>query len=515
MRGSAGKMAVLPRGATGFAMYTLFMFAAILAMLSAEIEIRPGGKGALAALGLLAAWRYSWGLLHLARSVIYRSIVFPKLRAQAEAREEELMPSRTYFLITSFRIAPETTVKVFSAAIDEAIECATEAVIVASLVELGDELLAKELFRLKNPPDRVRLLIVRIHGTGKRDGLAAGFRAISRDLPPVDAVVSVVDGDSILERNLMRKCAPFFKLIPGLGALTTDEICAVEGTAIMREWHDLRFAQRQIYMSSIALSGKVLTLTGRMSMFRADIVTDPDFIAKVQGDHIEHWRLGRLKFLTGDDKSSWFWVLSHYYDMLYVPDARVMTIEHPPSDNFFRASTQLMFRWFGNMLRTNGRALELPPEKVGMFTWWCILDQRLTIWTSLTGPVFAVMMALQYSLAFIPLYILWVGFTRWVMALVLLAARPALSWRYPFLIYYNQIWGACIKTYAFFRLDRQSWTRQKTRLDRGLTEAQERWTAGASTLMHGTAMLFFISVIGMLTGFFPMPDELFFEWSGH
>src|SRR3546814_17241852 len=74
----------------------------------------------------------------------------------------------------------------------------------------------------------------------------------------------------------------------------------------MSEWHKLRFAQRHLNMCSMALTRRVLTLTGRMSLFRVGIVTDPRFIDDVQNDALDHWRLGRFKFLTGDDKSSWF-----------------------------------------------------------------------------------------------------------------------------------------------------------------------------------------------------------------
>ena len=200
------------------------------------------------------------------------------------------------------------------------------------------------------------------------DGLAQGFRAISRDAPPGDAVVAVIDGDTLLTDGLIRKTVPFFKMLPRMGALTTDEECHVQGSPIMREWHDLRFAQRQILMSSMGLSRRVLTLTGRMSLFRAAIVTQPDFIRLMEDDHLDHWRFGRLKFLTGDDKSSWYWLLKNGWEMLYVPDVAIQTWEHPPARHFLPASTQLMRRWFGNMLRTNERALDVPPHVTGFFT---------------------------------------------------------------------------------------------------------------------------------------------------
>jgi len=496
----------LPKGTLGFVIYTVLLAGSCF--LLPPVALQPGSGQFIFVVGTLAIWRYSWGILHFIRHFLYRYSVFPKLRKTADANADALMPSSIYLLVTSFRIQADTTSKVFCAAIEEAIACGVPATIVASLVEKGDEFLVKELFRRYNPPKHVRLMIVRIPGTGKRDGLAQGFRAISRDFPAPDAVVAVIDGDSILGEGLIRKCATFFKLRPDLGALTTDEECEVQGTRIMREWHHLRFAQRQILMSSLALSRRVMTLTGRMSMFRADIVTHPEFISHVENDYLEHWRLGRFKFLTGDDKSSLYWVMKEGYETLYIPDVVIMTVEHPPAGNFVEASSQLMFRWFGNMLRTNARILKLGPTRMPFFVWWCFVDQRISMWTALTGPVFAILLAAKYTAAFIPIYLVWIGFTRWVMALMMFAARPVLSWYYPFLIYYNQIWGSAIKTYVFFRLDRQSWTRQKTKLNRGLSAGAERWVALSSVLAHGTAVICFVCLVGLMAGVFELPDLL-------
>jgi glycosyltransferase Alg8 len=491
------------QGLTGFALYTLALGLAVY-MLPAE-KLDPASASFLIALGSLAVWRYSWGLVHFARAGIFRKLVFPQLRRQADKQGNSLMPSHVYLLVTSYRIQTETTIAVFKSVIEEAIACGIPTTIVASIVELGDELLIKDLFKMANPPEQVKLQLVRIPGTGKRAGLAQGFRAISRDMPDSDALVAVIDGDCILQPGTVRKCAPFFKMMPNLGALTTDEDCEVEGSRIMSEWHSLRFAQRHVLMSSMSLSKKVLTLTGRMSMFRADIITDADFIAHVEDDSISHWRLGHFRFLTGDDKSSWFWVLRAGYEMLYVPDVIVRTVEHPPSDNFFIATTILMRRWFGNMLRINGSALRLGPARTGLFTWWCILDQRISMWTSLTGPTFALFLTVKHSIVFLPAYLVWIGLTRWVMTVMLLTARPVLSWYYPFLIYYNQLWGSCIKTYVLFRLDRQSWTRQKTKLNRNMGAARQVFMNGTSVAMHGIAVMAFVTIIGLLAGLLKIP----------
>src|SRR5262245_9746299 len=253
--------------------------------------------------GLIGTWRYGWGVLHFVRSIIYRRRAFPRLRAEAEASAAGTKAPRAFLLVTSFRIDASTTARVYRAAVEAAKQAPGPAVIVASIVEMADQRLIKAIFdRMVHEGEPVELCFVRIAGTGKRDALAYGFRAIARRNPDPHDLVAVIDGDSIVPPDLIAKCAPFFLLSESVGALTTDEQCEVEGRHIFKEWWSLRFAQRHILMSSMGLSRRVLTLTGRMSMFRASIICDPSFIAQVEVDYIDHWRIGRFKFLTGDDK---------------------------------------------------------------------------------------------------------------------------------------------------------------------------------------------------------------------
>ncbi|NCC20841.1 MAG: glycosyltransferase family 2 protein [Alphaproteobacteria bacterium] len=496
---------LLPRGWIGFSIYTLFVIAAFTAL--PDVALQPGAEEFILVIGVLAIWRYGWAGINFIRSWWYRKAVFVRWRAEADENVDALMPSQIYLLITGFRIDAETMSRTVRAAIGEAVDSGVETTIVASIVELGDEFLFETLFEACDPPDRVKLRIVRIPGTGKRDGLAQGFRAISRDMPSPDAVVAVIDGDSVLMPGTLRKCVPFFKLRPDCGALTTDEICEVRGSALMKHWHNLRFAQRQILMGSIALSKRVMTLTGRMSMFRAEIVTNPDFINHMTSDSLSHWRLGEFKFLTGDDKSSLYWIMKEGWEQIYVPDALVLTLEDPPAHNFVGASSQLMFRWFGNMLRTNGRILKLGPWQMPFFVWWAFLDQRISMWTTLTGPVFALMFSVAYSPVWAVYYLVWVSFIRWVQTLMILSARDEISWTYPFLLYYGQIYGSLLKTWVLFRLDVQSWTRQKTKLRRDLTRGEYLWNRWTSHAVHATALLVFVALIGILSGTLDLPDS--------
>ncbi|MEZ5667945.1 MAG: glycosyltransferase [Alphaproteobacteria bacterium] len=494
----------------GHALYVLGLTALVLQL--PPVVLDPASTQFVLLLGGVGLWRYSWGALHFVRSLIYRLMVFPRWRRAADAIAATRLPPHIYLLVTSFRIDSETTRRVYRSVIEEAVRYGAPATVVASVVEMADQRLMKALFNSLRPPAHVRLICVRVAGTGKRDGLASAFRAISMHRPPPGAIAAVIDGDSMLTPGLLAKCVPFFALRPKLGALTTDEICEVEGRPVFRNWYSMRFAQRHIGMSSVGLSRRVLTLTGRMSMFRADLLTDPTFIAAVEMDWIDHWRLGRFRFLTGDDKSSWFWMLKRGYEMLYIPDALVVTIETPPDPSFHRAAVVLMRRWFGNMLRTNARAIMLGPKPMGLFTWWCVVDQRLSMWTTLIGPVGVVLATFLVTPFALIYYIAWIGFTRYVLTLSLLSARKSVSAAYPFLLYYNQIVGSVVKTVILFRLDRQRWTRQKTTADRNIGRVRARWMALSSAYMHGLSLVLLIVVVTFLLNILTLPDVGFWQY---
>jgi mannuronan synthase len=274
---------------------------------------------------------------------------------------------------------------------------------------------------------------------------------------------------------------------------------------VFREWYSLRFAQRDVMMGSMGLSERVLTLTGRMSMFRANLATSDDFIRQVQVDYIDHWRLGRFRFLTGDDKSSWFWLLKNGYKMIYLPDVTVVTIEQPPDRSFFKSAAMLMVRWFGNMLRTNGRAIALGPRRIGWYTWWAIVDQRVSMWTCLFGLVIALIGTLFVNPAILLGYVIWVLISRYVMCLFLLSARDRIAVTYPFFLYFNQVFGAVIKTYVFFHLDRQKWTRQKTEGRRALSNWQVQRNRLTSHMMHSFSLVLFATSIAVFLGVLPSP----------
>lgn len=448
------------------------------------------------ALGTIGLWRYSLGLVHFVRAMLFLHRRFPRLRQQAGALVAEGLPQpKIYLMVTSFRIETSTSAAVYRSVIEEAMRWKGQVMIVASIVELADEKMISLLWERYSPPAHVQLTIVRIPGTGKRDALAQGFRAISRDLVPEDALVAVIDGDTILDPGSIEKTAPYFRLMPTVGALTTNEFCEVDGSYWMREWHRMRFAQRHLNMCSMALSRRVLTLTGRMSMFRASIVTNPEFIKDVERDELDHWRLGRFRFLTGDDKSSWYSLVRQGWDTWYVPDATITTVEHPPDKSFFRASRKLMFRWYGNSLRQNSRASKLGVRRLGLFTYYVMMDQRISMWTSLLGISLALIGALLYGPTLLIAYALWIGASRLVLTAMLATSGHAIGPSYPILLYYNQILGSLMKIHVLFHLDQQTWTRQNTRLNRNLDVRQARFNRWSSPALEFSSACIFAAVI--------------------
>jgi glycosyltransferase Alg8 len=472
-----------------------FLSVAVLLASTVPTDLLGQAQEAVLVLGFLGAWRYSWAGINVTRAVIFRFFRYPRRKAQAQTRyDAQSVDAHAFFLVTSYMIESSVTVPVYRSIFLAAANATNGATIVSSVVDGSDARLIQQIFdSMPIDMSRVNLIVDRIPGTGKRDALAKSLNLIARQCPTRHDIVLFVDGDSCVPEDVVAQTAPFFTN-PAIGALTTDEEVEIEQPGLFRDWFELRFDQRQLMMCSMGLSNRVLTLTGRMSVFRADLATNPDFINSVQHDFIDHWRLGRVNFLTGDDKSTWFWLMKNGYQMAYLPDVASSSMETQPKPGFFASATVLMVRWFGNMLRTNGRALELPASQIGYFTWWSILDQRMSMWTTLAGPICMIIAAIFYDPMVIPVYIAWVMFTRYVFCTgICLFRGRSFPIIYPFLLYFGQLFGAAVKTYVLFRLDRQKWTRQTT-----ATGVPVRQSLGQRVGAAGSAYLHLLT-LGWLT----------------
>ena len=464
----------------------------------------PASVVFILAIGLIGIWRYGWWSIHLARAVIYRNHVYPRLRRDADRRAEH--PDHIFVLVTSFRIRPEVTYRVYESILRNAASYGIPTTVIASLSDRSDVDVLDHVIGDLELPRHVTVRYMFQRGDGKRSAMAEVLRAVSRSMPSERSLVVFMDGDIRLPDGTFRRSMPFF-CDRRVGAVTTHNRGIVDGDAITREWYDLRFAQRHLLMSSMALSRRLLVLTGRYSIIRADLATDPSFIDQLENDTVDHWRFGRFKFLSGDDKSTWFWLLQRGWHMLYLPDVEVHGFEElPDRKRFFASSVDLMRRWYGNMLRINGRAISVGPRPMGLFTWWSLIDQRLSMWTGLIGPSVAILMTVFVRPSFLLAYLLWIMGTRLVASTILGLQHGRFSFVWPSLLYYSQITGALVKTYVNFRYNRQRWTRQGISSGTPDGSLWSRWQCQVSRALHGACVTAFLFVVALMLGVMPTPD---------
>jgi glycosyltransferase Alg8 len=456
-------------------------------------------------LGVLGLWRYGWWLTHFVRSQVYARWVFPPLRKQAEALwESGWRPRRVLYMITTFREVQDTTEKLLESIIGECRSTGIPArVFVGTIDDLDERIMENYLRRQVAPLDLV-VTFVRQNLPGKRVAIGLVLRAMSRYGATDDDLVVFMDGDTYLEPGLLRRCLPLFAVCPGMDALTTDERSVIVGPRWMQWWVDMRLAQRHLAMQSIALGKKLLTLTGRCSVIRAREVVQERFIRLVEADYLDHWLWGRFRFLSGDDKSTAYALLSKPAgtELRYVPDAVATTIEYVEGGGFTRVRQNLL-RWSGNLLRNGWRCLALGPDHLGFFTWWCFVDQRIAMWTTLIGPVMAMNLIALQGLPMLFAAVVFILVTRFLLSLFLYYYAGRIYVSFPWLLYLNQITNSAVKVYLLFRLPKQRW---RNRGDQRVQEGSgwlHRYQTITSCYLTGLYLTAFVLALFL---FFFMPD---------
>lgn len=503
-----------------FRAYQLIILLAVLVLATTQLPNRVWDDAdamLILSLGPLAVWRYGWWITHFVRAIVYARVVYPKLRKRARAIwASGWRPPLIHFMVTTFKEKTEITEAVLDSIFSECRASGMRARIFFATGDVSDERVI-ETYCAGVREVAAEVIIVRQNQPGKRAAIGVALRAMSRyGVGPEDLAI-FMDGDTMLGEGTLEKCLPLFEVNPKLGALTTDEVAQVHGPGWMQAWCDMRFAQRRIAMQSHSVSHKVLTLTGRMSVFRAPIVVKEDFIRTVEADHLDHWLWGKFRFLSGDDKSTWFSLLQNGYEMLYVPDARVLTIENIAGNPYERAQQNLL-RWSGNMLRNGSRALALGPRRCGFFIWWCVLDQRLSIWTSLSGLAMALVVSFAVNFKVLLGYLVWVLLTRTVLSIALFFYAGRIYVSFPFLLYGSQVAASVIKVYLLFRVSKQRWLNrgdQRSKTATGRLLSFQNAMAGFLTALYIGAFVFLTSVlVGIVdwntltsawTGWLPVP----------
>ena len=481
----------------GLVPYALVIVCALLAVPDRTWD-RIGTR-AVVAIGVVGVWRYTWWFIHFVRAQVYGRVRFPQLRRAAERLWcEGWRPARVNYVITTFMERPETTEAVAASIVAECRATGIPArLYLGSGLPLDEKVIRAFLSRSARDVD-LELVIIRQNRPGKRAALGLALRSLSRSGLGPDEPVVFMDGDTILRAGFLRKCLPLFAVRPDLDALTTAEEAVVLGPTWTAMWLEMRFAQRHLTMQSHALSNKVLALTGRCSVFRGSEVLRGDFIRLVEADNLEDWLWGSIPFLSGDDKSTWFALLKKPAGtvMLYVPDAMVCTVENIVGSAWIRMRFNLL-RWSGNAIRNSGRVIALGPRRIGWFIWWCVVDQRISMWTGLLGPAAAIMNLFWGDPGYTLIYLAWISLTRLLLALPLFMYAGRIRPAFPLFLYVNQLANSLIKGYLVFRPATQRW------LNRGNqhSQAEPSRMGRFRELMAGYIMVIWVTAmaLGMAT----------------
>ncbi|MBW4649426.1 MAG: glycosyltransferase family 2 protein [Kastovskya adunca ATA6-11-RM4] len=416
------------------------------------------GVSGLIGMGMVGMWRWSWWVFQVIRSRIYLHWVFPRWRRRANKIPVEQLPT-VCLLVPTYKEQPWITERVFKAIALEAKTLTKPIVLLVTSSSNEENAAILEVLKSVDPElSSIHLIQMVQTGEGKRKAMSDGLRELARLNLPKDAIVALMDGDSELTPGTLRGCLPFFRVFPKMGALTTDELPIVKGSYVFSEWFHLRMSQRHYQMCSVSLSSKIMCLTGRFSLFRAEAALHPTFATQLENDTLDDWLWGRFKFLSGDDKSTWYWLLQRGYDMIYVPDVIVYSIE-TISGSLVDRAYQNMRRWYGNMLRNSDRAIGLGPRKTGFFVWYCLIDQRISYWTSLFTPSLLLITMFQRNWIATALLIAWVIFSRPLMLIVIFFGRQShlKPIHFPLLLVCQWI-SSLIKIWTQMNLAQQKWS---------------------------------------------------------
>lgn len=101
-----------------------------------------------------------------------------------------------------------------------------------------------------------------------------------------------------------------------------------------------------------------------------------------------------------------------------------------------------------NMLRNNGRAIRLGLGRQRPFIWWCHVDQHISMFTSLMGPIAAVWAAFWISPYYLVAYGMIVVLARIAYSLILTIEGHRMDFIDIPLLLYPQWAGSTCKIYT-------------------------------------------------------------------
>ncbi len=264
-------------------------------------------------------------------------------------------------------------------------------------------------------------------GQKKRYAMGIALRAFQHIDFPDNSVLWLMDGDSQVTSGVLKKCSSIMESTQCHAITTNEKVNFVDrkttglGGKILSRWFSLHMAKRHIQMSAQSYGEKLSVLTGRFSGIRWEIAKIPDFSQIVQTDVCWSIIWGKIPLLSGDDKSTWFAIFKYLkitnrlpVKMLYVPDAKVISLENIISQGPLLHAITNMQRWFGNTYRNLWRAINLGSKTTGAYLRFEIIDQLIHPFTGALVPMLAFLALKDHILYDRPLRY-FTSLVEWVM----------------------------------------------------------------------------------------------------
>jgi len=146
----------------------------------------------------------------------------------------------------------------------------------------------------------------------------------------------------------------------------------------------------------------------------------------------------------------------------------------------------------------------LGPRKVNPFIWWCVVDQRIAMWTMLVSPILAILTSFIDPL-FLWSCLIWVLFSRTLLCMVLFTYSRTADMSWPFILYLNQVINASVKIFMIYHLSKQKWSNRGNQSAGG----GSGWFATSQNVIAKfqmvTAITVFVTVLMIYVGLLDLP----------
>lgn len=524
----------------------IFIVSAIF-LINGAIEFTadlPDDDGTLFIVWNIQAWTaFKIGSFLIAGLVGWRNrVAFRKNKDKPGFR-----PKHVNILHFSFRLSDTTLITCVTSVMRMAVAAVAKGMTITYIILMSDrgKLGSRDTWLINKiiPPLLVFGIQVYIEHQeyGKRDGFDKAFLILNTQTlpcPVAETGLLVLDGDSEIPREftsefLVRIFAPL-SLIRKVVATTIHNLAFVHSDSIGKIAEVLMRFIRRFW----AMSASPNVLTGRCSAYHGTIAANPEFQRLLISDLINHQKEekgilegdpllapGRLIVrifglaalvsqqifftLTGDDKSTIWFVLKEGYDIVFNPDLYVVCHEDIPHkiewlpDIWCFQLPALAIRYCRNTMNNHARLLSLGIKRLTIPRYVSIMIDRFTFWTAILGLMGVPYLTWRFGFGYLYVYFSWVLTHRTFMTLIMcIAAAQAWSAFYPVIMYNYHTSLVLVKIWA--TVDAVSnWTRQRMEV--------VRTNRLSNILAFVIIVVFMFLVVGIMSEVVRIPD--LFEFS--